>query len=85
MAPGARNWRPPLQVEAPDPADFRTSDKSIPLWADLTDPDGSTRTVKAFALGWTGAAVRIQWVEHSLARYAWVAAGQVRRRILSGR
>ncbi len=82
LAPGARNWRRPLQVNAPDPADVHTTKATIPLWTDLTYADGGTATVKAFALGWTDAAVRIQRVEKSLARYVWVDASKVRRRVL---
>lgn len=85
MAPGTRNWAPPLQVKHPDPAAIHIADKSIPLWADLAFPDGHTTTAKAFAQAWTREAVRIQWVEYSLPRYAWVAASQVRRRSLGGR
>lgn len=85
LAPGARNWTPPVQVEQPDLAVVHTPDKSVPLWADLAFPDGHTTTTKAFAQAWTNEAVRIQWVEKSLARYAWVAAGQVRRRVLEPR
>ncbi|NOJ59771.1 hypothetical protein [Arthrobacter sp. 260] len=85
LAPGTRNWTPPLQVEEPDPAVVHTTDKTIPLWADLAYPDGHTATAKGFAQAWTREVVRIQWVENSLPRYAWVAVGQVRRRTLSGR
>lgn len=85
LAPGARNWTPPVVVEEPDPAVVHAPDKSVPLWADLTFPDGHTSTAKAFAQAWTNEAVRIQWVDHSLPRYAWVAPDQVRCRTLERR
>lgn len=85
LAPGARNWTPPLQVDEPDSAVVHSTDKAIPLWVDLAFPDGHTSTAKAFAQAWTREAVRIQWVENSLPRYAWVAPGQVRRRVLESR
>ena len=50
---------------------------------DLTYLDGSTKTDKAFALAWTATAVRIQWVEQSLARYAWIAPHQVNRPLMT--
>ena len=85
LAPGQRNWKPPNQLPPPDPHTITTTDATIPLWADLTYPDGTTRTEKAFAEAWTNDAVRIQWVENSLGRYAWIAAADVRRRELEGR
>ncbi|GAA1133499.1 hypothetical protein [Arthrobacter flavus] len=85
LAPDDRNWTPPLQVEVPDPAIVHTPEKSVPLWADLIFPDGHTSTAKAFAQAWTSDTVRIQWVEESLACYAWVAPGQIRRRQLEQR
>ncbi|MHA7275378.1 hypothetical protein ACX80O_02425 [Arthrobacter sp. Hz1] len=82
MAPGARNWRPPLQVEVPDPAVVHTTNKTMPLWVELNYPDGSSKTEKAFAVAWTDTSVHIQWVENSLARFAWITLGQVSRRQL---
>ena len=68
-----------------DPAQITVPAAGLPVWADLVYPSGVERTVKAFAQGWTSSAVYVQYVHGSVAAYAWVRLGAVRRRQLETR
>lgn len=81
IPPSADRYVPPLQLEAPT-ADIVEPMRSPALWVDLDYPDGSTRTLKGFAMAWTGTEVLAQWIEFSRAREAWVDATRCRRRAL---
>lgn len=79
IPPSADRYVPPLQLDAPREA-ITAPEKSPALWIDLDYADGSARTVRGFAMAWTGTAVLAQWIEFSRAREAWVAAARCRRR-----
>lgn len=82
IPPSADRYIPPLQSDAP--TDGVTEPlKSPALWVELDYPDGSTRTMKGFAMAWTGSLVLAQWIEYSRAREAWVEASRCRRRAMS--
>ncbi len=69
----------PLQLEAPT-GGITEPPRSPALWVELEYSDGTRRTMKGFAMAWTGSAVRAQWIEYSRAREAWVDAAHCRRR-----
>lgn len=82
IPPSADRYIPPLQRDAP--SDGITEPLRSPgLWVDLAYPDGSTRTMKGFAMAWTRTLVLAQWIEYSRAREAWVDAARCRRRIVN--
>ncbi|OUM39995.1 hypothetical protein [Arthrobacter sedimenti] len=81
IPPSADRYSPPLQLEAPE-SGITEPRRSPALWVDLDYPDGSTRTLKGFAMAWTATAVLAQWIEYSRAREAWVDAARCRRREL---
>ncbi|MFC3299656.1 hypothetical protein FJV46_10775 [Arthrobacter agilis] len=85
IPPSTDRYVPPLSLPAPTSGITETSSKAPPLWVDLIYTDGSKQTVKAFAMAWTNSLVRVQWVEFSIAREAWVDAGAVRRRQIEER
>lgn len=79
IPPSADRYIPPLQLDAPTSG--ITEPRTAPaLWVDLDYPDGSTRTMKGFAMAWAGDRVLAQWIEYSRAREAWVDAARCRRR-----
>ncbi|MUK01672.1 hypothetical protein GM708_06845 [Vibrio cholerae] len=82
IPPSADRYVPPLQLGAPTSEPVTETLRSPALWVDLDYPDGSTRTMKGFAMAWTESAVLAQWIEYSRAREAWVSARRCRRRIL---
>ena len=84
IPPSADRFIPPLQLDAPT---GRVTEPlaSPALWVDLEYPDGSRRTMRGFAMAWTGTAVLAQWIEYSRAREAWVDAAHCRRRDLKPR
>ncbi|PPB50983.1 hypothetical protein C4K88_03780 [Arthrobacter pityocampae] len=82
IPPSEDRYVPPLQLEAPD-GDVVEPTRSPALWVELDYPDGSRRTMKGFAMAWTGTMVRAQWIEYSRAREAWVDASRCRRRTLA--
>lgn len=71
----------PLQLDAPAHRIILPL-RSPALWVELSYPDGSSRTMKGFAMAWTSTAVLAQWIEYSRAREAWVLATCCRRRTL---
>ncbi|TDK25602.1 hypothetical protein E2F48_10170 [Arthrobacter crusticola] len=81
IPPAADRYGPPLQLERPA-GPVTESVKAPALWARLCYADGTVRTVKGFAMAWTTDAVRVQWIEHSRAREAWLPADQCTRREL---
>jgi hypothetical protein len=84
IPPSADRYIPPLQLGPPE-ADITEPLRSPALWVELDYPDGSTRTMKGFAMAWTGSVVLAQWIEYSRAREAWVDAARCRRRALTPR
>lgn len=84
IPPSADRYVPPLQHPVPS-SGITEPLKSPALWVDLEYPDGSTRTLRGFAMAWTDTLVLAQWIEYSRAREAWVDAGHCRRRALASR
>jgi hypothetical protein len=84
IPPSADRYIPPLQLDTPG-GPVTEPPTSPALWVDLDYPDGSRRTMKGFAMAWTGSAVLAQWIEFSRAREAWVEAARCRRRDLATR
>lgn len=82
IPPSADRYVPPLQVDPPS-SGITEPLKSPALWVELDYPDGSTRTMKGFAMAWTATSVLAQWIEYSRAREAWVDASRCRRRSLA--
>ncbi|THJ65480.1 hypothetical protein E8P82_12060 [Arthrobacter echini] len=82
IPPSTDRYVPPLQLDVPTRRVILPQ-RSPALWVELHYPDGSTRTMKGFAMAWTATAVLAQWIEYSRAREAWVAASACRRRVLA--
>lgn len=85
IPPSRDRFVPPDSLPEPIEGVYRTTEKAPPVWADLTYPDGAVHAVKGFAMAWTRDLVQAQWVEHSIAREAWVPAARIRRRQLEER
>ncbi|TYC99958.1 hypothetical protein FQ377_00325 [Arthrobacter echini] len=81
IPPGMDRYVAPLQLDAPAHR-ITLPLRSPALWVELSYPDGSSRTMKGFAMAWTSTAVLAQWIEYSRAREAWVLATCCRRRTL---
>jgi hypothetical protein len=82
IPPSRDRYIPPISLPEPAEGVTETTANAPAIWCDLVYPDGATQTVKGFAMAWTASLVRVQWVEHSVAREVWVDAGVVRRRQL---
>lgn len=74
-----------VSLPAPTEGVTTTESNAPPIWCELVYQDGQTQTVKGFAMAWTSSLVRVQWIEFSMARHAWVNANVVTRRKLEER
>lgn len=68
-----------MQLDAPS-GDITEPAKALPIWLELSYPDGAKQTMRGFAMAWTAGEVYAQWVEFSRAREAWVLPSQCSRR-----
>lgn len=85
IPPATDKYIAPVSLPEPTVGVTETTENAPPVWVDLIYSNGSKQTVKGFAMAWTNSLVRVQWVEHSVAREVWVDSGVVRRRQLEER
>jgi hypothetical protein len=79
----ARDFSEPITAPAPGGPITRPA-KPMPVWLRLRWEDGTERTLKGFAMGWTGGLVLVQYLAdgeyHPVAKALWTEAIWVRRR-----
>lgn len=81
IPPSADRFRPPMALDEPL-GEVTEPEKALPIWLELSYPDGRKQTMRGFAMAWTTDAVYAQWVEFSRAREAWVLPSQCTRRTI---